>query len=174
MNRRATSYAVSEVMTSAPTTVSPRTTLTELIRLFDREHLDAVPVVDDEGLLCGIVTSLDLLRAVRPNERLAIPGPRSLAARRVESVMRPGVITLEPTDPIAGAIDLMVETRFHVLPVVKRGREGRIVVGIVHQRNLLRGLFGGPPLAAKRGRRPPADGLGRAVPASRARRRGSS
>lgn len=149
-----TARVVRDVMTSAPTTASPRTTLIELIRLFNHEHLDSVPVVDDEGLLCGIVTSLDLLRAVRPDQRHEIPSARSLAARRVESLMRPGVITVEPTDPIAAAIDLMVETRFHVLPVVTRGREGRVVVGVVHQRDLLRGLFGSPRSAAKAGRRP--------------------
>jgi hypothetical protein len=55
--------------------------------------------------------------------------------------MRPGVITLEPTDPIVAALDLMIDTRFHMLPVVKRGAQSPILIGVVPQRLLLSKLL---------------------------------
>jgi CBS domain-containing protein len=97
--------------------------------------------VDVRGVLCGIVTSLDVLRAVRPSARLDIAEMRSLPSRRVGSVMRPGVITLEPTDPICAAVDLMVDTRFHMLPVVRRDARGPVLIGVVPQRLLLSKLL---------------------------------
>jgi CBS-domain-containing membrane protein len=97
--------------------------------------------VDVRGVLCGIVTSLDVLRAVRPSAGLEIAGVGSLPSRRVGSVMRPGVITLEPTDPILAVVDLVVDTRFHVLPVVRRDARGPVLIGVVPQRLLLSKLF---------------------------------
>jgi CBS domain-containing protein len=55
--------------------------------------------------------------------------------------MRRGVVTVEPEDPVAVAADLMVETRLRSLPVVQRSPgAGRMLVGIVSQGDLLRGL----------------------------------
>ena len=54
---------VRDVMTAAPMTVTPATEFDELLELFARHDVGAFPVVEDTGLLRGIVTKLDLLRA---------------------------------------------------------------------------------------------------------------
>jgi CBS-domain-containing membrane protein len=137
MRRTLATTAVSEIMDREPPTVGPQATVGELVKLLETECVDAMPVADGNGVLRGIVTSLDLLRLVRPDASLGMPGMRSLPARRVESVMRPGVITLEPGDPVVAAVDLMVETRLHMVPVVKRDAAGPILIGVVRQRLLL-------------------------------------
>lgn len=131
---------VLEVMTRAPLTVARASTVGEILPLFDRYELNAFPVVDDAGKLCGIVTKLDLLRIFHPDENLAAPDPGVLASRRVADIMRPGVVSVEPQDPIVVAADLMVQTRLRSLPVVERRGGGRALVGIVSQGDLLRGL----------------------------------
>ena len=59
--------------------------------------------------------------------------------------MRPGVVTLEETDRLDAALDLLIETRFHALPVVRRYGHGPVLVGILEQRDLLPVLSGARP-----------------------------
>ncbi len=140
MKTHAMTMPVLEVMTRAPITVTPQTTVGELMTLFDRHDFNAFPVVDQRGVLCGIVTKLDALRLLRPDRNLRIPGSTALTSASVADIMRPGVLSVEPEDPVAVAADLMVETRLRSLPVVRRRADERELVGIVSQGDLLRGL----------------------------------
>jgi CBS domain-containing protein len=136
---------VGDVMNRAPVTLPPGARITDAVRRFREEGPAAIAVVDAAGTLCGIVTVLDLLRAAAPGEGLPVPSPRALAARTIETVMRPGVVTLEETDRLNAALDLLIETRFHALPVVRRYGHGPVLVGILEQRDLLPVLSGARP-----------------------------
>jgi len=133
--------SIHEVMTLRPITVTPHTTIGDLMAAFDRHDFNAFPVVDNGGVLVGIVTKLDVLRALRPAPDLDLRGLPSIAAAPIEGIMRRGVVAVEPDDPVVVAADLMVETRLRSLPVVQRPRGStRVLVGIVSQGDLLRGL----------------------------------
>lgn len=140
MNTRGATMPVYEVMTRAPVTVSPGTTVGDLIALFDRHDFNAFPVIDAHGVVCGIVTKLDVLRMFRPDVSLRIPEFSMLSSRHVVDIMRRGVVSVEAEDPVVVAADLMVETRLRSLPVVQRKSGGPVLVGIVSQGDLLRGL----------------------------------
>lgn len=56
---------VESVMTADPVTVGPETELFELIDLLLDQKFSGVPVVGSESELLGIVSYLDVLRAVR-------------------------------------------------------------------------------------------------------------
>jgi CBS-domain-containing membrane protein len=134
-------HTIRDVMTAAPVSIGLATTARELIDRFEHESVGAFPVVNDDGTLAGIVTKLDLLRALRPR----VPGDEAelerLDAHRVADLMRPGVFTLEPEQSLEAAIDLMVETRLRSLPVVERPRGGAPrLVGMVSQGDVLRAL----------------------------------
>jgi CBS domain-containing protein len=140
MRTHAITTPVLEVMTRAPITVTARTTVGALMTLFDRHDFNAFPVVDEEGGVCGIVTKLDVLRLLRPDWDFEVPDSDSIVTASVADIMRRGVISVEPADPIIVAADLMVETRLRSLPVVQRRGGGPELVGIVTQGDLLRGL----------------------------------
>jgi len=132
---------VHEVMTLRPITVTRQATIGELMGEFDRHDFNALPVVDSGGVLVGIVSKLDVLRALRPAPDLDLRSVQAVAGASVEGIMRRGVVTVEPEDPVFVAADLMVETRLRSLPVVQRTPgAGRVLVGIVSQGDLLRGL----------------------------------
>jgi acetoin utilization protein AcuB len=58
---------VTKVMSANVVTVQPATDVAELVDLLLEERVGAVPVVDEEtSELVGIVSTLDVLRAVRP------------------------------------------------------------------------------------------------------------
>ncbi len=133
---------VGEVMSDAPVTLPPGARIRDAVRRFTDEGPAAIAIVDATGVLCGLLTMLDLLRAV-PREEVHEGSPSSLDGRTVETVMRPGVITVEPGDPLGAALDLLLETRFHALPVVRRYGHGPELVGMLEQRHLLPLLAGG-------------------------------
>jgi len=55
--------AISEIMTHSPVTISACATIQDALLLFDRTNFGAFPVVDEQGLLLGIVSVKDMLRA---------------------------------------------------------------------------------------------------------------
>lgn len=131
--------AVHEVMTVAPITVSPETRFDELLELFGLHDVGAFPVVGPDGVLLGLVTKLDLLRPFVM--RRPVPDVADIAAEPAKRLMRPGILALEAGDTLASAVELMVETRLHSLPVVRRGGSAPVLVGLVSRGDLLRALM---------------------------------
>jgi CBS domain-containing protein len=140
MPPHATTKPVYDVMTRAPMTVTPQTQVRDLVALFDRYDFNAFPVVDQNGIVRGIVTKLDVLRLLRPDENLFVPGLARMGSAQVNDIMRHSVVSVEAGDPLVVAADLMVETRLRSLPVVRRLPKGPVLAGIVSQGDLLRGL----------------------------------
>jgi CBS domain-containing protein len=132
-------------MGRTPATLPPGARVSQAVRLFQDERPAAIAIVDSAGTLCGIVTMQDLLRAAAPREGTPATSPRSFSTRTLETVMRPGVITLETSDLVQAALELMVETRFHALPIVRRYGHGPELVGMLEQRDLLPVLIGSRP-----------------------------
>ncbi len=128
---------VREVMTGDPVTVRPDTTVAELDTLMRSKGVASCPVVDDHRELVGIASRVDLLRALRPSRELCVKDPAEVGQLQVRDIMRAGVVTVEPDDPLVAALDLIVDTRLHALPVVQRGPGRPVVVGVVTQGDLL-------------------------------------
>jgi CBS domain-containing protein len=57
---------VAEIMTKHPASVKPDATLSEAAQLLVDTKAGALPVVDDEGNLIGIVSEIDVLKAAVP------------------------------------------------------------------------------------------------------------
>ena len=51
------------VMTDSVVTVSPESSLLDVLRLFVEEGIHGAPVIGDDGQLLGVISSSDLLRA---------------------------------------------------------------------------------------------------------------
>jgi CBS domain-containing protein len=100
MTRRTVTTPVYEVMTREPITVTPATPIGELLSLFARHDFNAFPVLDDGGALRGIVTKLDVLRLFRPDPALRIADYPTLSTAHVADIMRRGIVSVEPEDPL--------------------------------------------------------------------------
>ncbi len=150
MPRRVTPVSaqlVREVMLTPAITVTPLMTLAELAKLFEHHaDVDAFPVVTAEGVLLGIVSRLDILRALRPDAELRRPDAYQVAGTPVSAVMRHGVVSVEADDPAFAAADLMVETRFQSLPVVRRNGGRPVLIGIVSRQALVHALLAAAPV----------------------------
>lgn len=56
-------YPVSDIMTSKPLTIYPYYTLQDTLLVMQKKKVGALPVVDEEGYLKGILSTRDLLKA---------------------------------------------------------------------------------------------------------------
>jgi arabinose-5-phosphate isomerase len=97
----------------------------EAIVTMTGKRLGCVGVVDERGVLVGIVTDGDLRRH--------LSGP-DLLVRRVDDVMTRGPKTISPDTLVGTALDLLNQAKITVLFVVEDGRP----VGIVHMHDLLK------------------------------------
>ena len=107
----------------------------DIIQLGRIRHL---PVLDADGHLVGIVSQRDLLRAsVSSVLELGAQADREwLRKVPVRDVMVTPVMTNGPDEPLAEAVDRMVDGKLGCLPVV----ENRCLVGLLTETDCLRHL----------------------------------
>ncbi len=137
---------VRDVMTETVVTVRPDTGYKEIVDALIEAGVSAVPVVDEQGHVLGIVSEADLLHKVefvggnaqsRVYERLRHRAARAKAGgdTAVELMSRP-VITIGADASVTEAARLMEEARIKRLPVVDD--DSGVLRGIVARRDLLR------------------------------------
>ena len=119
---------IATVMTTDVITAPPSTTFKELVQLIARHGVSALPVVDDQRRLVGIVSEADLLLKEKPERSSALVA---------EEVMTRHVISVQTDVPIARAARLMRQHRVKRLPVLN---DAGALVGIVSRSDLLNHL----------------------------------
>jgi CBS domain-containing protein len=103
----------------------PDTRVSEAARLMAGRNAGAVLVVDNERLV-GIFTERDVVFRV-------IAKDLDPAATRLQTVMTPSPLTLDPARTYGHALLLMQENGFRHVPVVENGRP----IGIISSRNAM-------------------------------------
>ena len=141
MRRRIAPRMVREVMSTSPKTVGPKTSVRALQGLFVSHDFNAFPVVDEAGILLGIVSKLDLLRIFRHDPARLRPDLGALWAEHVDDVMRRRVVTLGPRDSVTTAVDHMLSSKLRSLPVVERRGRKHLLVGMISRGDVIRSLI---------------------------------
>jgi CBS domain-containing protein len=116
-------------------TVSPELPVGELERLLTEEEIGGVPVVADDGRICGVVSKTDVVRALAETVEGRL-GELFPPEQSVEDIMTPTVVTVGPDAPLSEVARLMVDARLHRVFVAERER----LLGIVTPFDLLRVL----------------------------------
>lgn len=130
---------VKDVMSAAPTTVTPGTPVKEAASILEQRQISSLPVVDGNGKLCGVVTEADIIREAFGKDPRAHLIPSDHAphseAHSVSDVMTPHVVTALEFSDASEAAELMTSTSIKSLPVLDES--GRLV-GIVSRSDLVR------------------------------------
>lgn len=116
----ALSRKVATFMHPDPKTCSATDSLNCAAQIMWESDCGAVPVVDGDGTLVGIVTDRDLCMA-------AYLRGQSLGGIDIGSVMSRELATVGPNDTLAQVVHAMGQHQIHRVPVAERGR----LVGIV-------------------------------------------
>lgn len=123
---------VSDVMTPSVVCVRPDLTIPAVLEMFIEEHLNAAPVIDDQGKPLGMVSKTDLLAA--KNLTRGEDGPERRPGT-VEGLMTPLVFALREHVSVSQAAGLMASEGVRHVIVVAAGGE---VVGILSALDVLR------------------------------------
>lgn len=118
----------SDIMTRNVITAQKDMVLTDVIALLLRWHISAMPVVDYEGKMVGIVSEIDLVN-------LTFDG--NAADTTVEEVMITDVIYFNPDTQLADLVQTFSKKHLRRVPIIENGK----IVGIVSRRDILRELL---------------------------------
>ncbi len=130
-----------DIMSSPPATVNEDTRVSEAIHRMNRERRKRLPVVDDHGALVGMLSRIDVLKAMASTRAAGVrpqtpPGGHAHTVRDIESR---DALALAQTATIRAAIDALVGAGMQRAAVVDdRGR----LVGLITDEILLRALGG--------------------------------
>ena len=145
-----------DVMSSPVLTVGPDTPVREVATLLREHRVSGLVVVDDEGVLVGVVGEGDLLyRVARPHLPphvevlgsifyLKTPGQLDEMMRRItgvvaQDIMSPKVVSVTEDTPVEDVASLMIERKVRRIPVVRQGRP----IGIVTRGDIVRHALAG-------------------------------
>ena len=125
------------------------TTRTVVIKMINR-HCGAIPVVDDDNTLLGVITLRDVMLPLYPNlgdyihdnvHARDFVGMEEGYAKVLEmpagDIMTPKPMTVSPDDPVLKAASYMGLKNLRRIPVVEDGK----LVGMVSIGDINRGLF---------------------------------
>lgn len=143
-----TERTVREVMTGHVITAMSTTSFQQLVALLDEHDISAVPVVDDDGVVIGVVSDSDLLTkqefhgGADPVTVFAGPATRrrhhKAEATTAADLMTHPPLTIGPDEPVASAARRLGRAGVRRLVVVDEfGRP----IGVVSRRDLLGALM---------------------------------
>ena len=120
---------VQQLMQDAVTRCTGRTDAATIAHLITHRNYGSLPVVDEEGVLVGIVTEYDLLQAMLEGRDLR----RVLAA----DIMSTHPVTVTEDQTLAQVADLFQDRYLTRVPVVRNTK----LVGILARRDLIFGYM---------------------------------
>lgn len=140
-----------EVMEVNVISLTPDTDITAAAEILLNNHINGVPVVDNENTLVGILCQSDLIFQQKP---LSLPPIltfldgifplrsskkieaelEKMAAVTVAQAMVKDPVTVSPDTPVSEVAALMVEKHFHTIPVVEAGK----IKGVIGKEDILK------------------------------------
>ncbi len=140
-----------EIMEKEVISVTPDTDISRAVEILLNNHINGVPVVDEDGVLKGILCQSDL---IFQQKNISLPPiltfldgiiplssskkmekeMKKMAASTVAQAMVTDPVTVTPDTPISDIAMLMVEKHFHTIPVV----QDKKVVGIIGKEDVLK------------------------------------
>jgi len=139
-----------DVMTTEVVSIGPETSVRHIAQLMLRHRISALPVLDDNGRVVGIVSEGDMMRrAELDGDRHRswwlnlLASPEEIASeyvrqhgQRAKDIMTRRVISVDERASVATVAAILEEKRVKRVPVLKDGR----LIGIVSRADLLHGI----------------------------------
>lgn len=140
----------SEIMCRQMVTVSPNDLIHDALQLMEDNRVAALPVLDEQGRVVGMLSSTDLVELCRrmDDELHQLSGLSTLSrewlinklaadgdGRQVREVMVSPVATVGPNTPLEIILDELLRNQVHRLPVVDNDSR---LVGLVSTTDVIR------------------------------------
>ena len=149
-------FRARDVMTKDVITVRESSSLAEAAKIMRRHHVSGLHVVDNAGIVLGILSEKDILRSLEEPMPASLPASlidlvlmggagaqrrleqfrEHLETNRVDQWMTPDLIVVGPDASVVDIAELIRERKINRVPVV----EGTRLVGIVTRHDVLGAL----------------------------------
>jgi len=123
-----------DVMVRDLITVAPEMPILDIHRLFVEEEIHGAPVVGEDGIVYGVISTMDLLRVVRDELDTARPDDR-VESLTAEQAMTTQLVTVRPDTPLEDVARTMLEHRIHRVLVTGEDRQ---LEGVISAFDMLR------------------------------------
>ena len=145
-----------DIMTTEVHTVTADMDIDQLARRFVELNKNAMPVVDDQGRVEGLITQTDLVEQDKPlhiptvislfdwvlyleSEKSFREEVQRISARKVGEIFSREVVTCSPDTPVDQVAALMVDRKAHLVPVVDD--DGKLL-GVIARLDIIRSMGG--------------------------------
>jgi CBS domain-containing protein len=107
-------------------------TVTEIGTRLILRSINGMPIIDDDGKVIGILTIIDILRAIKDN--------KNIDALKANDIMTKNPIVIEQGTDILEIIDIMDKKGIEMVPVIEAENDNRII-GIVSRKDIIEEKF---------------------------------
>jgi CBS domain-containing protein len=107
-------------------------TVTEIGTRLILRSINGMPIIDDDGKVIGILTIIDILRAIKDN--------KNIDALKANDIMTKNPIVIEQGTDILEIIDIMDKKGIEMVPVIEGENDNRII-GIVSRKDIIEEKF---------------------------------
>lgn len=94
--------------------------------------INGMPIITDEGKVIGILTIIDILRAIKEN--------KDLDSLKASDVMTKNPVVVNQESDIMGIIDIMDKKNIEMLPVVDEKNDDRLI-GVLSRKDIIEEKF---------------------------------
>ena len=121
MNSNNENSLISQLLKRDVISINPNKTVFNAIILLTENNIGALPVINDNKELCGIISERDIIRAMSQN--IGTNFKKSL----INSIMTFNVITISNKAISEDIMDIMTKNKIRHIPIV----ENKLLMGIV-------------------------------------------
>lgn len=94
--------------------------------------INGIPIINDEGKVIGILTIIDILRAVRDN--------KNIDTLKAGDIMTRDPIVIDQETDMIEMIDIMDKKGIEMIPVIERENDNRLI-GVVSRKDIIEEKF---------------------------------
>jgi acetoin utilization protein AcuB len=130
---------IENLMNKKLVTLSMDSTLSEAKEVFEKQNIHHLLITDDDGLLAGVMTDIDLYKNLSPTVGTNQETHRdtALMQKKLHQIMARDLITSQAQLPLNEAVLLFYDNNISCLPVID---EQNKAIGIITWRDILKVL----------------------------------
>ena len=131
MNSNNESILISQLLTRDVISISENKTIYKAIKLLGKNNIGALPVLNNNMQLCGIISERDIIKNMSNNT--SVDFKKSF----VNSIMTSVVITINRNIKSEDIMDIMSKNKIRHIPIV----ENKFLIGIVSMGDVVKRLL---------------------------------
>jgi CBS domain-containing protein len=121
-----------DIMSTDIEAAKENATISEVGTRLILRSINGIPIIDDDGKVIGILTIIDILRALRDN--------KNIDALKAGDIMTRNPIVINQKTDMMDMIDIMDKNGIKMIPIVDEESDSRLT-GVVSRKDIINALL---------------------------------